>query len=91
MSGVPAMHHIVRHRVDDCTIVVIVSGGKGDRKKTAYGAPRAARCSQRCRTLGRLHSIWIKGEFAASCTTGFAVSHGRLPHAISVVGKEKWE
>lgn len=47
MSGVPAMHHIVRHRVDDCTIVVIVSGGKGDRKKTAYGAPRAARCSQR--------------------------------------------
>lgn len=47
MSGVPAMYHIVRHRVDDCAIVVIVSGGKGDRKKTAYGAPRAARCSQR--------------------------------------------
>lgn len=42
MSGVPAMHHIVRHRVDDCTIVVIVSGGKGDRKKDCLWGPKSS-------------------------------------------------
>lgn len=37
MSSVPAIHNIIRHSVDDCTVIVIVSRKKKKRKDHLCG------------------------------------------------------